>query len=251
MDLGGVDSSRVIVLDAETTGVRPGSDEVLSVSIIDGDGKVLFDELIRPEHRKRWPKAQEINGISPEDVSGKKTLLQHGEELLSIVRGASVVVGFNVDFDLRMLEAGGLELDGVPTFDVMREYSRLHGGKWPKLSELAAHYGYDFEPHSSLADVRATLYCYRKLLEEPGYAAMREEEACAAKAAEESALREQKAAADKKRKRRVRLAAGVALALVGLALVLGSCSRSYAYGSTIVGSLLFIIGDVMLFTVLP
>ena len=57
----------VICFDTETTGLDAGGrDEILQLSIVDGTGAVLFSDYVRPEHRQRWPKAQEVNGITPD-----------------------------------------------------------------------------------------------------------------------------------------------------------------------------------------
>ena len=54
-----------IVIDTETTGFYPWWDELLQVAIIDGENRVLFDRLIKPSRRKKWPYAQRVHGISP------------------------------------------------------------------------------------------------------------------------------------------------------------------------------------------
>ena len=54
-----------IVIDTEATGLHPGWDELLQVAVIDGEGRVLFDQLIKPSRRKKWPDAQRVHGISP------------------------------------------------------------------------------------------------------------------------------------------------------------------------------------------
>ena len=51
--------------DTETAGFYSGWDELLQVSVIDGEGYVLFDRLIKPSRRKKWPYAQRVHGISP------------------------------------------------------------------------------------------------------------------------------------------------------------------------------------------
>ena len=80
------------------------------------------------------------------------------------------MVGYNVDFDLKMLQAGEVYPSCAKTFDVMKEYARLlPNGRWVKLIECAHNYGYDYVPHDSLNDVRATLHCYKKLLQDSRY----------------------------------------------------------------------------------
>lgn len=54
--------------------------------------------------------------------------------------------------------------------DIYGEWSDKYGcNKWQKLTKCAEYYGYDWEndtAHDSLADCRATLYCYQKMLKE-------------------------------------------------------------------------------------
>lgn len=122
---------RVVVLDTETTGLNPKKDEVLSLAIVDGDGNELFYHLIKPLHRRWWSDASEVNGIEWNDVKDEIELEYYADEIREILNGADVVVGYNLVFDLEMLSASGLsELSlpsGIKTFDVMLEYSRIHG----------------------------------------------------------------------------------------------------------------------------
>ena len=43
-------NSRILVLDTETTGFK-ADDEVLQVSMVDANGKVLLNQYFRPEHK--------------------------------------------------------------------------------------------------------------------------------------------------------------------------------------------------------
>lgn len=86
-----------------------------------------------------------------------------------------LVVGYNIGFDMAFLRQAGLDCAALPpTFDVLREFGRTHGRtsrrtgglRRIKLVDCARWYGISFEPHSSLADARATLGCYRGLIAE-------------------------------------------------------------------------------------
>ena len=50
--------NEIIVFDTETTGLSY-KDQILSLSIVNGCGDVLFDELIRPKWKKRWQNSKE------------------------------------------------------------------------------------------------------------------------------------------------------------------------------------------------
>lgn len=164
-----LDFDKAIVVDTETTGL-PGNyvQEVLSLAITDLDGNVLFNELIKPTQRKRWTEAQKIHGIKPSDVKDKQTLAEHADVLSPIFKNASVIVGYNVKFDIDMLRSSGFSVPNKPRFDVMRAYANAHnGGRYVKLYECARHYGHTIEnAHDALADTTATAKCCKALINE-------------------------------------------------------------------------------------
>lgn len=69
---GGVSSlleispSRVVCLDAETTGINSRTDEVLQVALLRGDGEKLMNQYVRPMNVQRWDRVQRIHGITPD-----------------------------------------------------------------------------------------------------------------------------------------------------------------------------------------
>ncbi|HJB22491.1 MAG TPA: DUF3846 domain-containing protein [Candidatus Fournierella merdavium] len=170
------DPNRVMTLDIETTGFYPPQDEVLSLAIIDGNGETLFYEKFKPEHNDAWPEAQAINGISPEEVAKCQPLAVYTNEINSLLATASVIAGYNqVGFDVPFLGCFGIEVpEQTPMIDVMLDYAELNGEwdaknqswKWQKLTACAAHYGYQYQAHDSLEDVKTTLFCARKCAED-------------------------------------------------------------------------------------
>lgn len=170
-----------IFFDTETTGVRTdGYDEVLSLSIVDRDGKVLFSQFIKPSHRKRWTKAEDINGITPEMVKQCKTIDVYITQIQEIFNHASIVIGYNTEFDLSFLRNVGLVYDGY-TADVMLDFARVAGDwsnkygdyKWKKLTQCARYYKYNWgknAAHNSTEDTLATRFCFYKMLETSGMA---------------------------------------------------------------------------------
>lgn len=166
----------LLVLDTETTGLNPRRDEVLSLTIVDGEGRTILDERFGARRHSRWDAAQAVHGIAPEDVKGLKPLGEHCERITRILGEAELLVGYNLAFDLGFLTSAGIEVPLTPTFDVMREFARIHGlrsqrhphGRWVSLVDCARHYGHAFAAHSSLADAQATLFCFRRICEETG-----------------------------------------------------------------------------------
>ena len=64
---------QVYIIDTETTGLHSEKDDVLEVSIINAYGVTVHTRRYNSWFSE-WPEAQEVHGISPEDVQGLPTL---------------------------------------------------------------------------------------------------------------------------------------------------------------------------------
>lgn len=164
------EEKRVIVVDTETTGLDPQHDELLQVSIIDGNGKLLFDSLFKP-NALSWDAAMKINHITPEMVENAPRISEKIAEITKIMYQADEIVGYNTNFDLDFLKQNGLVLHGSEEIvDVMAMFKETHGiDKWVKLTQAAARYGYDWDvreekAHNALGDCCATLFVYEHLI---------------------------------------------------------------------------------------
>lgn len=164
----------LIVIDTETTGLTPYEDELLQVSIIDGEGNTLFDEYIKPLFYDSWDGAMKVNGITPEMVSDKPSILEYKQELVNIINSADKIVGYNTQFDLAFLSSVGIENEKAEVVDVMLDFAEVYGEwsenygcyKCQKLTTCAEYYNYDWgedNAHNSLSDCRATLFCYQQI----------------------------------------------------------------------------------------
>ncbi len=168
-------SQKIICVDVETTGTHPAVDEVLQVVLLRGDGAMLFSQYFKPEHHKSWISAQRINGISPAMVQDCPSIKSCSTTIEQLLVHASLIVGYNLPFDLSFLRAVGIRTRGARTlyFDVMREFAPVAGYwdrncrryAWVPLTYCARHYGCIFQAHDALEDARATLHCFRSMLE--------------------------------------------------------------------------------------
>ncbi len=171
-------NTEILVLDTETTGFSK-TDEILQLSIINGDGEVVMNEYFRPEHTRSWYYAEKVNHISPAMVEDKPAISERKREIENILHAAKVIVGYNLPFDLGMLIQSGIYIPSakkVRYVDLMKPFARTYGEKsekypgqfkYQKLITCAKYYGYTEEGwHDSLADTKATLYCFWKMVED-------------------------------------------------------------------------------------
>lgn len=168
-----------VVIDFETTGTNynyssPDMDEILSVSIINQDGEVLLNTLCNTERKKSWHYAQRIHGISPRDMQGKPTFAQILPQVLEILSSVDFVIAYNIIFEYNFVKSYikrtnpiysvNYQINWAMHKDPMHMYAEYIGSrKWIKLSEAAKSFGYNFNAHDSLEDVKATLFLYNQL----------------------------------------------------------------------------------------
>ena len=163
----------IIAIDTETTGLDPIVDEIIQFSAVDFDGNKLADFLIKPLFHEDWPEAEKVNHIPPEAVKDCPTVFDIMGEIQSVLKGADLIVGYNVNFDLNFLRHSNIKIPDVETLDVKKIFERMKNEvaadgislKWQSLIKCAEYYGYDWNgaPHDGLADARATMFCFRKI----------------------------------------------------------------------------------------
>ncbi len=172
-------------IDTETTGLNPDEDEILQLSIIDIKSSVVYDSYFRPERHTSWDDAEKINHITPEAVLSAPTIKEVLSMLNAIFADCSIIIGYNTGFDLEFLQKAGIEFrEDINVIDVQAMFMPIAGEwdwkrnryKWKSLVECAEYCGYKWngEAHDSLADARATLFCYAALAAKAGITVHRE-----------------------------------------------------------------------------
>lgn len=100
------------ILDFETTGLSPGADRVLEISVVRLDPgqqpRLVFDTLVNPQ---RPVSPTEIHGITDADVADAPRFQDIAGDLLDAIAGC-VVAAYNVYFDMRFLQYE-LSLHGI------------------------------------------------------------------------------------------------------------------------------------------
>jgi DNA polymerase-3 subunit epsilon len=160
-------AGRPLFLDTETTGLDQGA-EVVDIAVVDLDGRVVLNELVRP--CKPIPvAASAVHGIRDADVAGAPSFAELWSRLREALAGQTVVI-YNRDFDVRMLEqsarACGIT-DRLPmtAHCAMVLYAQYWGDwsdyfedyRWQRLEEAARQQGVRVEAtHRALADAELT-----------------------------------------------------------------------------------------------
>ena len=161
-----------VIFDTETTGTNARYDDILQLSMIDENGNTLFNDYFHPVHKTAWPDAQRVNHISPEMVADKPTFEERKAEIQKIFNQADELIAYNAQFDMGFLRAAGIRFRrDVPVSDPMLDFAEIYGDwneyygnyRWQRLTTAAAYYGYEYDAHDALEDVRATLFVYNKI----------------------------------------------------------------------------------------
>lgn len=169
----------IVTFDTETTGLDTKSARIVELvfHITQGDAAPCEAAEVR-EYGWRLdpempipPSATALHGITDADVMGKPTFARAAELIATVLKSATVIVGYNLDFDLRILKAeferASLPWPVSPTVLIVDVY-RLWGKLEPrKLTNAHARFcdGYLEDAHSARADVSATRRVLRGMLE--------------------------------------------------------------------------------------
>jgi DNA polymerase-3 subunit epsilon len=119
-----------VYLDTETTGMHFNS-EVIEIGIIDDQGQVLLDQLIRPRG-KMDPAAARVHGITLEMLATAPTWEQAWPQAEAVLTNRRIGV-YNVEFDLRLMKQShshawlSWSLPDTNFFDIMKIYARYYG----------------------------------------------------------------------------------------------------------------------------
>lgn len=101
-----IDQLRVVVFDVETTGTDRRNDQVIELGVQLGLGEAAEHRTwrFRPEVPIH-PGAQAVHGISMADLEGCPGFGDCVDEIAALFDRAEVIIGYNIAFDIDMLQA--------------------------------------------------------------------------------------------------------------------------------------------------
>lgn len=152
----------VLFLDTETTGLD-GQAEIVEIAVVDAQGTVLLDTLVRPL-RPIPPEVQAIHGITDRMVAGAPRWPEVHAELMRLFRERPRAVVYNAAFDRRVIaQTAQQHCLPPPTAEwhcAMLRYAAYAGerhpvtGKyrWHRLDRAAAALGIPRPTHRALGD---------------------------------------------------------------------------------------------------
>lgn len=115
-----------VYLDLETTGFDPKKDEIIEVAFIieeDGNETLRYETLVRPEGD--IPEiVQQITNITPQMAAEQgRPWAEVQQEIFPLLEGATMI-GHNIDFDIRFLQANGVDFPSRNRIDT-HELARI------------------------------------------------------------------------------------------------------------------------------
>lgn len=170
------DLSKMVFLDLEMTG-DSRADEILSVSMTDGNGKVLLDTLIHPKVATRWPFTVRIHHITPKMVKYSPTIDEVEGQIYEILKNANEILGYSIANDWKYLKAlPSVAPEAEALYEKVRccqmfydhfvksDMPELENGKRSLVNAMKL-LGLDWEgkQHSSLGDTLACMNVWRRL----------------------------------------------------------------------------------------
>ena len=173
-----LEQSNFAILDTETTGLRVSKgDKVVSVASIKiSEFKiredVILDEFVNPQI-KIPEQSTMIHNIKDEDVKDKPTLIEIEDKILKFIK-KSVLVGHNIDFDIKFLKNNAKNTNLANRMKVIQPIDTIHltAGLFPdlknyELTSLCEHFNIkadDQVRHSALGDCWLTARLFLFLL---------------------------------------------------------------------------------------
>lgn len=116
---------KVSIIWIETTGMSKAGEEILSVTILNGQGVALFNQLIRPQTRKRWPKASLRHGITWNDVKDRKQPSSFQNRIQALVADKDILIFLNPYYQSLFYNTFEIEPQQTTCIYATEEFKRI------------------------------------------------------------------------------------------------------------------------------
>jgi exonuclease, DNA polymerase III, epsilon subunit family len=160
-----LEDATYVVVDLETTGLRPGTSQICEIGAVRVCGFELedvFETLVNPRHWPMGPGVEALTGLNDRQLRGAPPPSVAVSRFLTWA-GDAVLVAHNARFDLSFLDRETERLTGSriasPVVDTVPLARRLLGGRVPRasLAQLSYFLGTSVQPcHRALPDAQAT-----------------------------------------------------------------------------------------------
>lgn len=154
-------AKKPVYLDTETTGVY-ATDEIVEICIVDHDGQILLDSLVKPYNPIPAQTAR-FHGISNAMVQNAPTWRDIWPDVQRILTNRQIGI-YNAKFDRRMIkqshQQAGMTWQGfggkTSTFCIMKLYTKFYGSR-QKLEKAGEQCGIALpNTHRAKADTLLT-----------------------------------------------------------------------------------------------
>ncbi|MFN3692069.1 MAG: PolC-type DNA polymerase III, partial [Fervidobacterium sp.] len=168
---GVFDDATYVVIDLETTGLNPRSDEIMEIGAVKAKNGEILDEFhtfVKPSKLNK--RSLEITGITEEMLEGAPSIQEVIPNLLEFLKD-SVIVAHNADFDVAFLKNNFAKYNidfNPPYIDTLRLSQALLRSRLKSFSldKLADYFDLGkFQHHRALDDAKVTVYVFWKLIE--------------------------------------------------------------------------------------
>lgn len=149
-------------LDLETTGFDSKEDSIIEISFILTNQDLVeisrFDKVVTPRRSVLSPEVTRITGITQEEIDTNGVDWEDIQGEVQKLVGNTVIIGHNIDFDIRFLTENGIQLDLDKRIDT-HELSRIFLVQEESyaLEVLSKTYGFlHTDAHRAMSDVEAS-----------------------------------------------------------------------------------------------
>lgn len=123
-------ADEAVALDCETTGLDPRHDEIVAVAAVRIRGNRIltserFEAFVRPEDSQAGAESIKVHRIRQRDVADALPMRKVLPDLLRFI-GGRPLVGYYIDFDVRMLDKYAMDLIEVKLPNRQIEVSALY-----------------------------------------------------------------------------------------------------------------------------